>query len=81
MTSHNEFRKMIAAAFDYAGFLDSESSVAQSDSGIVYVRLRDQVFAIGIDEVEAISKHPNARAEAEKFMATQPHQYEKVQRQ
>lgn len=77
MTSYNELRKMIGTAVAKGGYLDDNSSIAQASGGELYVRLRDQVFKIAIEEVEQISQHPNALAEAEKFMATLPYPYTK----
>ena len=77
MTSYNELRKTIAYALIKAGYLDSESSVGQGSSGELYVRLRDQVFKIGVEEVDQISSHPNAFTEAGRFMATLPTLYDK----
>jgi len=77
MTSYNELRKTIANALIKAGYLDDESSVGQASGGELYVRIRDQVFKIGVEEVEAISQHQNALEEAERFMKTLPHPYNK----
>lgn len=77
VTSYNELRKTIANALIKAGYLDDESSVGQASGGELYVRLRDQVFKIGVEEIDAISEHPNALQEAERFMATLPHPYDK----
>lgn len=77
MTSYNELTKGIAKAMIEAGYLDDQSSIGQASGGDLYIRLRDQVFKIGIEEVETISEHPNALEEAERFMSTLPHIYDK----
>lgn len=77
MTSYNELKKAIANSMIEAGYLDDQSSIGQGSGGDLYIRLRDQVFKIGIEEVEKISNHQNALQEAERFMSTLPHIYEK----
>lgn len=77
MTSRNEVYKMIAKAIMRDGQLDSESSIAQGSNGTMYLRLRDQVFAIGVEEIDRISQHPNAMEQADLFMKTQPHTWDK----
>lgn len=77
MTNYNELRKTIAYALIKAGYLDNDSSIGQASGGELYVRLRDQVFKIGVEEIEQINEHPNAFEEAEKFMKTLPYPYDK----
>ncbi|MBB3454378.1 hypothetical protein FHT86_002677 [Rhizobium sp. BK313] len=73
MTSYNELRKAIGHAMIEAGFLDNDSSVGQGSGGDLYIRLRDQVFRIDIEEIERIGEHSHAFREAERFMATLPY--------
>jgi len=75
MTSRNEVYKMIANAIIRDGQLDQDSSVAQGSSGDMYLRLRDQVFKITVEELYQISQHRDAMGQAELFMQTQPHPF------
>ena len=77
MTSRNEVYKLIAKSIMRDGQLDGESSLAQGSNGSMYLRLRDQVFAIDVQEIDRISKHPDALAQAELFMQTQPYPWTK----
>lgn len=77
MTSRNEVYKMIGAAIIRDGQLDDQSSIAQGSNGTMYLRLRDQVFAIQVSEIDAISEHEDAMRQAELFMSAQPHPYDK----
>lgn len=73
MTSYNELRKQIAIAIKPT--LDAESSVAQGSGGDLYVRIRDQVFKIDIQEIENFDNVADPIAATAQFMETLPYKY------
>jgi hypothetical protein len=73
MTSLNELRKQIALAIKPS--LDSESSVAQGSNGDLYIRPRDKVFRVDIEEIAQITDANDPLGAAARFMETLPYRF------
>lgn len=75
MTSYNELRKAIAESMIRAGQLDDQSSIGQASGGDLFIRLRDQVFQVHIEELDQINRSTDPMGAAERFMDTLPHRF------
>jgi len=73
MTSRNELRNQIVNVIIAQGMLDQYSSVGFSSNGHIYLRLRDQVFRIDVEEVDQIGQADDPMHEAAVFMNTLEH--------
>ncbi|WP_456868275.1 hypothetical protein [Galbibacter sp. BG1] len=70
MTSRNELRTQIVNVIIAQGMLDQHSSIGFSSNDHIYLRLRDQVFRIDVEEVDQISQADDPMHQAALFMST-----------
>lgn len=75
MATPNELYKYLAKSMIRNGILKSDNEVAQSSNGDMFIRIDGQVFKLHLEEIQAISQHPEAEKVAKEFMQTQPHPY------
>ena len=72
MTNYNELGRAIAESTIHDGQLDDESSIGQASGGDLFMRLRDQVFQVHIEELDEIERSIDPMGAAERFMNNLP---------